>query len=259
VTRRLAENVARLCAVLPIKHVAAFYGLGWDAVKAIDQEALTARLGPVELGGVRVIAMDEFAIHKGHRYATVVVEPARRRVLWVGRGRSREEIRPFFALLGEHGCRQLEAVGMDMNTAYELEVQLHCPQAAVIYDLFHVVAKFGREVIDRVRVDEANRLRQDKPARQVVKSARWLLLRNRENLRTSEERVRLRDLLRANRALLTVYVYRSPAGSRTTTRSRRTPRSGCCPPRSSAANSRHLQTPGVSPNRGQSITSCGPR
>jgi transposase len=208
VTRRLAENVARLCAVLPIKHVAAFYGLGWDAVKAIDQEALTARLGPVDLSGVRVIAMDEFAIHKGHRYATVVVEPARRRVLWVGRGRSREEIRPFFALLGEHGCRQLEAVGMDMNTAYELEVQLHCPQAAVIYDLFHVVAKFGREVIDRVRVDEANRLRQDKPARQVVKSARWLLLRNRENLRTSEERVRLRDLLRANRALLTVYVLK---------------------------------------------------
>jgi transposase len=42
----------------------------------------------------------------------------------------------------------------------------------------------------------------------VVKSARWLLLRNRENLRTSEERVRLRDLLRANRALLTVYVLK---------------------------------------------------
>lgn len=28
---------------------------------------------------------------------------------------------------------------------------------------FHVVAKYGREVIDRLRVDEANRLRHDKP------------------------------------------------------------------------------------------------
>ena len=27
VTKRLAENVARLCAILPIKHVAGFYGL----------------------------------------------------------------------------------------------------------------------------------------------------------------------------------------------------------------------------------------
>lgn len=44
---------------------------------------------------------------------------------------------------------------MDMNTAFDLEVQMHCPKARVIYDLFHVIAKYGREVIDRVRVDEA--------------------------------------------------------------------------------------------------------
>ena len=65
---------------------------------------------------------------------------------------------------------------MDMNTAFDLEVQKHCPQAQVVYDLFHVVAKFGREVIDRVRVDQANALRTDKPARSVVKRSRWLLL-----------------------------------------------------------------------------------
>ena len=52
-----------------------------------------------------------------------------------------------------------------MNSAYELELRQHCPQARIVYDLFHVVAKYGREVIDRVRVDEANRLRADKPAR----------------------------------------------------------------------------------------------
>jgi len=43
----------------------------------------------------------------------------------------------------------------------------------IVFDLFHVVAKFGREVVDRVRVEEANRLRQDKPARAVIKHARW--------------------------------------------------------------------------------------
>ena len=63
-----------------------------------------------------------------------------------------------------------------MNTAFDLEVQAHCPNAEVVYDLFHVIAKYGREVIDRVRVDEANRVRQDRKARQVIKSSRWLLL-----------------------------------------------------------------------------------
>ena len=128
-------------------------------------------------------------------------------MLWVGRERSRADVGPFFGLLGPEGCRRLRAVAMDMNTAYDLELKQHCPNAEVVYDLFHVVAKYGREVIDRVRVDEANRLRGDKPARRVVKTSRWLLLRNRENV-PPDHVVRLVDLLAANRALLTVYLLK---------------------------------------------------
>lgn len=207
VTRRLAESVARLCVVTSLLHAARWFGLNWKTVKQIDFRHLERTLGPVHLADVTVIAMDEFAIQKGHRYATVVVEPERKRVLWVGRGRSRAEVRPFFELLGPDGCRRLRAVAMDMNTAYDLEVRQHCPNAEVVYDLFHVVAKYGREVIDRVRVDEANRLRDDKPARRVVKTSRWLLLRNRENV-PPDQLVKLDELLAANRALLTVYLLK---------------------------------------------------
>lgn len=207
VTRRLAESVARLCAVTSLLHAARWFGLNWKTVKQIDFRHLERTLGPIDLTGVSVIAMDEFAIQKGHRYATVVVEPERKRVLWVGRGRSRADVRPFFELLGPEGCRRLRAVAMDMNTAYDLEVKQHCPNAEVVYDLFHVVAKFGREVIDRVRVDEANRLRDNKPARRVVKTSRWLLLRNRENV-PPDQVVKLDELLAANRALLTVYLLK---------------------------------------------------
>jgi len=207
VTKRLAESVARLCGLLPVKHVAEFFHLSWDQVKEIDKKSLRQRVGNVNFSGVKVIGMDEFALHKGHRYATVVVEPYRKEVLWVGQGRSRESIRPFFESLGPEGCRDLKAVAMDMNASYEQEVRLHAPQAAIVYDLFHVVAKFGREVIDRVRVDEANRLRQDKKARKVVKGARWLLLRNSQNLKEGEM-LRLQELLEANRSLMTVYILK---------------------------------------------------
>lgn len=208
VTKRLAENVARLCGFLPIKRVAEVYGLHWNTVKAIDKRYLTEKLGPVELSGVSVIAMDEFAIQKGHRYATVVVDPTVKRVLWVGRGRAREDVRPFFELLGEDGRKSIEAVVMDMSAAYENEVRHQCPEAEIVFDLFHVVAKYGREVIDRVRVDEANRLADDKTARKVVKSAKWLLLRNRDTIKKHEDRIRLDELLAANQALLTVYVLK---------------------------------------------------
>jgi transposase len=214
-TKRFAASVARLAQVLPVQQVASYYGLSWDTVKAIDKVALAARLGAADLAGVRQIAIDEFAIQKGHRYATVVVDPAPRRVLWVGRGRRREDLRPFFELLGPAGCRALEAAVMDMSEAYEAETRAHCPQVTIVYDLFHVVAKFGREVVDRVRVDETNRIARaagpndprTRARRRVIKGTRWLLLRNKTTLRP-EERVRLRDVLAANRHLWVVYVLK---------------------------------------------------
>lgn len=208
VTRRLAQSVARLCPVMSIRHVAQFYELDWKTIKAIDCAHLEQRVGPVDLSGLSVIAMDEFAIQRGHRYATVVVEPYRKRVLWIGRGRRREELAPFFALLGPEGCAGLQAVVMDMNATFAEEVRAHCPQAEIVYDLFHIIAKYGREVIDRVRVDEANRLRRDRSARFAVKSTRWLLLRNRANVTRPEDQIRRQQLLAANRALMTVYVLK---------------------------------------------------
>lgn len=96
---------------------------------------------------------------------------------------------------------------MDMNTAFELEVKQHYPQAEVVYDLFHVVARYGRDVIDHIRVDQANALSHDKPARKVVKQSPWLLLRNRDNLK-DEQAVQLQELLAANQPLATVYVLK---------------------------------------------------
>jgi transposase len=51
-------------------------------------------------------------------------------------------------------------------------------------------------------------MRGDKKARRVVKRARWLLLRNAENLQGHDERIRLRELLAANRALLVVHLLK---------------------------------------------------
>lgn len=207
VTDRFAEAVGRLLRAMPIQAVAAFYGLGWHTVKAIDKAGLAAALPEPDWSTIRYLAMDEFALHKGHRYATVVIEPTRRQVLWIGLGRSRETAAAFFEQLPEGAAARIEAVAIDMTTAYELEIRANCPNAEIVFDLFHVVAKYGREVVDRVRVDEANRLRDAPQARKVVKSSRWLLLRNRDNLKPGQQ-VQLTELLAANQALLTVYLLK---------------------------------------------------
>ena len=215
-TKRLAEKIARLAQATSIQETALWFRVSWDTVKQIDERALVARLGPIDAhwDALRVLAIDEFALHRGHRYATVVVDPTCKRVLWVARGRDQAALAEFFAQLGPERCARIEAVAVDMWAPFAAEVRRHCPQARLVYDLFHVVAKYGHEVIDRVRVDETNRLARAAgpgPARErrrVIKGARWLLLRNRANLRSHDERVRLRELLRANRALFIVYVLK---------------------------------------------------
>ena len=208
VTRALADWVGLWCEKLPVAHVCKLAGLHWETVRRIERAKLEREMAALPPAQPSRLVMDEFALFKGHRYATVVLDADSRRVLWVGEGRSREAIRPFFDWLGPERCASIQAVAMDMNTAFDLEVKQHCPQARVVYDLFHVIAKYGREVIDRVRVDEANRLRDDRPQRRVVKRARWLLLRNRENVPLAQQD-NLNELLAANQALMTVYVMKA--------------------------------------------------
>ena len=123
VTQRLRAWIEALTQLLPIAHVAKLTGLNWHTIKDIDHRRLERLHGEFVAHDVRRLVMDEFALHKGHRYATVVMDADRMRVLWVGEGNSREAIHPFFELLGPERCQQVEAVAMDMNTAFDLEVR----------------------------------------------------------------------------------------------------------------------------------------
>lgn len=221
-TKRLAETLARLAQVLPITQVAQLYHVSWDAVKQIDKRALAARLGPMEasdLSGVRRIAIDEFALRRGQRYATLVVDVDTKRVVWIHRGRDAEALGGFFAALGPAGRARIEAVVIDLAQPYVKAVRTHCPEAAIVYDLFHALARYTAQVLDRVRRDEANRIARPSRHHQRLrvenlrrfltgKGVRWLLLRDRGTLRSPAERVRLEELLAANRPLFIAYVLK---------------------------------------------------
>ncbi len=93
VTERFAKACEKLLQAAGVQAVAAFYDLGWHTVKSIDKMRLRARVAEPDWSTIRYLAMDEFALHKGHRYAAVVVDPIGRQVLWVGPGRSRYQSR----------------------------------------------------------------------------------------------------------------------------------------------------------------------
>ncbi|MFC4415201.1 transposase [Chromohalobacter beijerinckii] len=193
--------------LLPTRHVADLIGLHWHTVKTIDKQRLQRNLPAPDTTRLRRLMVDEFSLHKWQLYATVVACADTQQVVWVGEGRSRASIRPFLEWLGA-ARKQIEAVAMDMNSAFDLEVKAQCFNAAVVYDRLHVMAKYGREVMERVRVNQANQLRDDKVACKVIKGSRWLLLRNADNLKP-EQAAKLEVLLAANASLSTAYLLKT--------------------------------------------------
>ncbi|MBO2007410.1 transposase, partial [Serratia marcescens] len=62
-------------------------------VKNIDYRRLLWERTEPQRHTLRRLVMDEFALFKGHRYATVVMDADTQQVLWVGEG-SRAAFRP---------------------------------------------------------------------------------------------------------------------------------------------------------------------
>lgn len=108
----------------------------------------------------RYLAVDEFALHKGHRYATCVMDLVEGDVLWVGEGRSKADFSRFFEEFDLGYLSEVEAVAMDMNASYNVLVRKYLPNAEIVYDRYHMQAQFGRDVLGAVRLDEARAHRQ---------------------------------------------------------------------------------------------------
>lgn len=203
VTRRLARCVHELCKVMTVADVARRFQLDWKTVKTIDKSFLEDEYGETDYSGLRILAVDEIAVRKGHRYMTVVIDYETGRVVWMGDGRSKETLAEFFAGMSQAQKAALEAVAMDMHAPYIQAVREAAAHVKIVFDLFHVVAAYGR-VIDRVRTSEYHKASQEQKA--VFKGARYLLLRR--HLDRPEQREHLRALLELNETLLFVYILR---------------------------------------------------
>ncbi len=112
----------------------------------------------------------------------------------------------FYKWLGANKSKQIRLAVMDMwkpfrNSTLKAE---HAPQAAILFDKFHVLRHLG-EALDKVRKAEYARLTGKD--RRFIKGQRYTLLSNRENLTTSG-RQSLKLLLNANKRLSTAYILK---------------------------------------------------
>ncbi len=205
VTARLARAIHELCKIATVSEVARKFSLGWKTVKAIDKRCLEEEYGNPCYDDLRLLAVDEIALKKGHRYMTVVLNYETGEVIWLGKDRKAETLKKFFSGLTKKQAASIEAVAMDMWDPFIKAVRECLPQAKHVFDLYHVVAAFGR-VIDRVRIAEhKNASEQDK---RLFKGSKYLLLRNRANIRKRSHRRQLQQLCAINETISTLLILK---------------------------------------------------
>jgi transposase len=203
-TRAYMLFLARWARRLSWKETAAAFRTSWEKVFDAVEYVVTFGLEHRVLGQINAIGVDEIQYAKGHRYLTLVyqIDLGLTRLLWVGRERTIESFQEFFKVIGDELASKIVFVCSDMWEPYLKVIRQKCSEALHILDRFHIVAKMNK-ALDEVRAGESRRLASE-GFLPVLKKSRWLLLKREENLKT-EQRFRLRDLLRYN--LKTVRAY----------------------------------------------------
>jgi transposase len=202
-TRAFARYVLELSRYMTIKDVADHLGVSWDIVKDIQKRHLAKHYAKPALADVRQIAIDEINVGRGYRFLTLVLDLESGAILFVGKGKKADSLRPFWRRL-RAAKAQVKAVAIDMSPAYEQAVTRHLPNATLVFDRFHVVKLLNRKLTQLRR--QLYRQAQGDLKKKVLKGTRWLLLKNPENLDPVKgEPGRLRAALRLNESLATAY------------------------------------------------------
>jgi transposase len=208
-TKRFALYVGRRCRTGTIRDVAAELRLDWQTVKRLEMDYMREQIRRVGTPGPKVIGIDEISIRKGHSYRIVVSDLERRRPIWFGgEDRSEASMDQFYRFLGKKKAKRIRLAVMDMWKAFRHSTYQHAPQAAILFDKFHVMRHLG-EALDKIRKAEYARLTGKQ--RGFIKGQKYTLLAHPQNL-TGTARKNLKLLLAANKRLNTAYLLKESFG-----------------------------------------------
>ena len=179
------------------KETAESFNVCWEHVFRSVKYVVEYGMKNRSLKDILSIGIDEIKYKIGHKYLTLVyqIDEGRRRLLYVGKGRSAKTLLRFFSEFGEERSAQLKFICTDMWKAYLKVIKRKAGQALNILDRFHI-KKHMNDGVDKTRRKESAFL-ENNGYEPILKKSRWSLLKNPEN-RTFKQSLKMKELLQYN-------------------------------------------------------------
>jgi len=196
--------LSRWARRLSWRETARAFHTSWDCVYRSVQWFVQWGLAHRKLEGVQSIGVDEIHWGKSKRadnFLTVIyqIDSHCRRLLWVGKRRTKATLRRGLQALGQEVVQGLRFVCSDMWRPYLKVLAAKVGQALHVLDRFHITSHVN-QALDQVRRAESGRLRAaGQPQAEHLKHMRWKLLRRFSRVR-GRARGQLRQLLRTKLA-----------------------------------------------------------
>lgn len=202
-TRSFERFVLDLRESMTLTDVARHTGVSDWLVKDIEKRWLGKHFDKPRMKDLKRIAIDEIATKKGHKYLTIVMDLESGAVVYVDKGKGSDALDSFWKSLKASHAR-VEAVAMDMSTAYYKAVTENLPEAEIVFDWFHIVKLLNDKLSELRR--QLFREATDTLQKNVLKGTLWLLLKRPENLNEERnESQRLHEALKLNESLAIAY------------------------------------------------------
>lgn len=179
VTKRLVEHMKLLALKRPFTQIADEYGISHTSVRRYFEEYVIEQEKHRELIAPRVLGIDEAHLNRVMR--GVFTDNENRMILEITSDNLKRTVKQTIQRM--EGWKNIEVVTIDMHSGYKYAVNELVPKAFVVIDKFHVI-QYATNALDDVRIAVKKSL--PKPEQRILTHDRWVLLKNKEDLKPHE-------------------------------------------------------------------------
>ncbi|MGZ3634240.1 MAG: ISL3 family transposase [Parachlamydiaceae bacterium] len=209
ITMELAWWISRLSEVTTVLQVSKLESIDKMSCYKVDKHVLQRLLQGYSIPEVTHISVDEVYARSAVQlkdgetredlFLTVIIDHKTHKVIWVSQSRRKEALDLFFEMIGPEACQKIKVVTCDQHKGYAESVQQYCPNAALVWDRFHLVQNFN-EALNEERKKEWDKTKS-KTDHGYLRGKYKYLYTTKANNRTQKDRELIMQVMSENKVV----------------------------------------------------------